>query len=122
MLGAQPGQEIIDVVLGEAQNSGCPKFSAGSGEAFLSAKELSQYSAVGFYNLTSAFADTVKIFQCYDTQQFGRMRRDGGEQVVQSPHGPSQVGLGQNPPTAKAAQAVDLGQTGGNDELRSQVI
>ena len=42
MLGAQPGQEIIDVVLGEAQNSGCPKFSAGSGDAFLSDKELSQ--------------------------------------------------------------------------------
>src|ERR1035437_6218060 len=122
MLSAQPGQEIVDVVLGQAQNSGCPKFSAGSGNAFLPDKELSQQRAVGFYNLTSVFADMVKIFQCHDTQQLGRVRRDGREQVVQPPHGTSQVRIRQNPPTAKAAQPVHLGQTGGDDELRSQVI
>src|SRR5437763_15302858 len=64
----------------------------------------------------------VKIFQCYDTQQLGRMRRYGREQVVQPPHGTSQVGLRQNPPAAKAAEAVDLGQTGSDDELRSELI
>ena len=50
------------------------------------------------------------------------MRRYGREQVVEPPHGTSQVGLRQNPAAAKAAEAVDLGQAAGDDELRSELI
>ena len=48
MLAAQLSQEIIDRTPGQMQNGRCAKFSAGSGNAFLADKELSQQCAVGF--------------------------------------------------------------------------
>ncbi len=120
ILGAQTGQEIIHVSPGQAEDGSCAKFSAWGGDPFLCREEITQQRAVSFYNFAAAFADLVQMLQRHDAQQFGGMRRDGRKQVIQPPHGACQAGLSQDPATAQAAQAVNLGQTAGDDELRSQ--
>src|SRR5437763_356239 len=40
----------------------------------------------------------------------------GGEQIIEEPHAASKIGSGENPATPQAAQAVDLGETAGNDK------
>ena len=54
-------------------------------------------------------------------EPLGLMRLVDPEQVVEPPHALGEVGLGEDPAATEAAQAIDLGQAVGADELRAEV-
>ena len=60
------------------------------------------------------FLDAV---ECDAREALGRMRLVHAEQVIQPPHPFGKLGLGNDPAAAKTAEAVNLGQAVGRDEL-----
>ena len=77
--------------------------------------------AIGFDDSASAFADFVEVLECDDAENFGRMHRRRGEEIVEFVHRASQVGLRQNPAAAKTAEAVNLRQAAGHDEILAEM-
>ena len=54
-------------------------------------------------------------------EPLGLMRLVDSEQVVQPPHALGESGLGEDPAAAQAAEAVDLGEAAGADELGAEM-
>ena len=75
-----------------------------------------EQGAIGGEKLAGAFAELFEMVEGHHGEAFGGMRAGGGEQIIEEPHAASKIGSGENPATPQAAQAVDLGETAGNDK------
>src|SRR5690348_1199232 len=62
------------------------------------------------------FLDPIEREAC---KPLGLVRLVNSEQVIEAPHSLREIRFGENPAAAKAAEAVDLRQAVGADELRS---
>src|SRR5262249_46493376 len=83
-------------------------------------EKIAKQFAIGFYDPARSLPKKIEMLERRDAEQLARMNRRRAVKIIQPAHFPRKIRLRQNPAASQTADAIDLCQTAGHNELWSK--